>query len=70
MTEMIYMPLLDEGTSVWRPVQAERLDDGTFKVLGEVPDEEIWQFPPGSVVQCREHVFSGGHRALAAYELK
>lgn len=70
MAQTIYMPLIDEGTDVWRPVQAEPVEGGLFRVLGEVPEEEIWEFPPGTVVRCREQLFSGGRRSLAAYATK
>jgi len=37
-SETIHISLLGEGTPVWRPVPAEQLLDGTFRILGEVPD--------------------------------
>lgn len=40
MPETIYMPLVDEGSDAWRPVDAERRPDGSFQVLGSVPDGE------------------------------
>ena len=67
MAQTICMPLLQEGTDVWRPVQAEPLGGELFRVLGEVPEEEMWKFPPGTIVLCREQVFDGGRRDLAAY---
>ena len=67
MTQTIYMPLLNEGTEVWRPVQAEPLGGDLFRVLGKGPDLEVWQFPPGTVVRCRERLFNGSHAGLAAY---
>jgi hypothetical protein len=39
-SEMIYVALLNEGIAVWRPVAAERLPDGTFRIMAEMPDEE------------------------------
>jgi hypothetical protein len=52
-SQTIYMALLDEGVDVWRPVQVERLESGRYLVLGPVPDDEKWEFPPGSIV-CLE----------------
>jgi len=52
----IYIPLLNEGTKVCRPTKALRLGDMRFKVLATPdysPDAEEWEFPPGSVVDCR-----------------
>lgn len=50
----IYIRLLDEGTEVLRPTEAEELADGLFKVLPTPdydPDDEHWEFRPGSIVQ-------------------
>ncbi len=66
LSETIYVPLLNEGTPVWRPVAAERLRDGTFRILTEMPDDEEWAFKPGETVAVRMHTFSGGKIGLAA----
>ena len=65
MAEIILMPLIDEGTEVWRPVEAEPVGDGAWRVLGPVPYGETWAFAPGTVVRCerRNH---GGEIVLAA----
>ena len=50
----IYIRLLDEGTEVFRRTEAEELDNGLFKLLpapGYDPDDEHWEFTPGSVVR-------------------
>jgi len=67
-TVEIYVALLDEGTSVWRPVQAKPLGDSAYEILGVVPEEETWEFKPGTTVRCKEQVFSSGARGLVAYE--
>jgi hypothetical protein len=70
-TERIYIPLLDEGVDVWRPAEAERLADGSYRVLPTPnynPDDETWKFPPGSRVVCESKQLSGG-RVLAAVRL-
>jgi hypothetical protein len=64
----IYMPLLDEGTDVWRPVEAVREGDG-YLVLGPMPSEETWKFAPGTVVRCEFRVFSDGTRDLVAVDI-
>lgn len=65
----VYMELVGEGVAVWRPVEAERREDGLFRILSSPPDEtETWMFPPGSVVRCEEKTFSGGSKGLAACE--
>jgi hypothetical protein len=65
-TKIIYMGLLDEGTSVWRPVQAEMLGDNRYRVLGPVPDDEVWEFPPGAIVGGQIKTLYDGHEALVA----
>ena len=52
--ETVYLELFGEGTRVFRPVLAERLPDGTFRILEEnhVPEGEKWAFYPGSTVEC------------------
>jgi len=64
----IYVPLVNEGTAVWRPVEAEQIAPHLYRLAGLVPDGESWAFQPGEVVRCREQVFSSGDRGLAAVE--
>ena len=49
----IYVRLLDEGTEVSRPVKAESVGPGLFRLLGSVPEGELWQFQPGEIVRYR-----------------
>jgi hypothetical protein len=67
----IYMPLLNEGTECWRPVSATPVEGDRYRIDEQhySRDDEEWQFPPGSLVRCRLHTFSGGERELAAFEL-
>jgi len=54
--ERIYVRLLDEGVDVWRPPEAERLDDDTMRLVLAQPkddDTEKWEFSPGDTVKCR-----------------
>ncbi len=62
----IFMPLLDEGTEVWRPVAAERLGGDRFRVLGPAPEDEQWAFPPGTVVRGLPRTFQSGSEGIAA----
>ena len=51
----IYVPLRDEGTDVVRPAEAVELGSGVYKILRPVdydPEDETWEFPPGSLVRC------------------
>lgn len=56
----IYVYLLNEGTDVWRPVQAEKLSDCLFRIVSKNPDpgDEKWQFSTGDIVKCEERQLS------------
>jgi hypothetical protein len=64
--ETVHMPLLNEGTNVWRPVSAETQDDGAFRILGPVPEGEEWAYQPGEVVKAKHHVFADGTEGFVA----
>jgi hypothetical protein len=63
------MPLLNEGTDCWRPVNAEEHAGGIFEILGIVPAGEEWQFVSGTRVRCRPKLFSDGPTSPVAFEL-
>lgn len=67
----VYIKLLNEGTPVFRPAQAERVEKDTVKLL-PVADynqrDEEWEFPPGSIVRCEGRVMDG-ENTLVAIEL-
>jgi hypothetical protein len=67
----IFVRLLDEGTEVWRPVHAEEVGPLTFHFDDQVPSEELWEFPAGSIVRCENRVLSssGPARVLVAVEI-
>jgi hypothetical protein len=62
----IYMPLLNQGTDAWRPVEAEAHADGRYTILGSVPDEEEWAFSPGSIVRGESRMMSDGQQVIVA----
>ncbi|TPK92595.1 hypothetical protein FJ548_01630 [Mesorhizobium sp. B2-4-17] len=62
----IYMPLLNEGTTVWRPVVAEKLSQDTFRVTGPMPDDEEWAFAPDAVVTVAPQRFADGRSGFVA----
>jgi hypothetical protein len=66
-TETIYMYLPDEAVDVWRPVQVEKLGADRYRILGPVPEDEVWQFPPGSIVGVHLKRIEGGDFPVAAY---
>ena len=58
----IYVSLLNEGTSVVRPTQGVKLGENVYRVLPTKdydPNNEEWEFPPGSVVECVLETRSG-----------
>jgi len=64
----VYIRLLDEGTLVFRPTQGISLGNSRFKLLPTEdydPEDEIWEFQPGSVVEC-EFRELGGEKVLVA----
>ena len=47
----VFVRLLDEGTDVWRPVDALRLGETTYRIAEQaVPEDEAWSFQPGDIV--------------------
>ncbi len=58
----VYIPLLNEGTSVVRPTQAIRLGENVYRILPTSdydPDDEEWEFPPETSVECDLETRSG-----------
>lgn len=56
----VYLPLLNEGTDCWCPVEAVGLGSGLFRIVSERPEGEEWPYLPGEVVRCRWRQFSEG----------
>jgi hypothetical protein len=63
---LIYVGLLDEGVDVWRPVEAELVRPGVYRIVGQPPEDEDWQFRPGALVTCEEQKFEDGQTGLVA----
>lgn len=66
-TNTIYVYLLDEGTDVWRPVEAQEVGNCVYKIVSvnTNPEDEEWQFKTGSIVRCRKMKLSQGERIVA-----
>lgn len=64
----IFVELLGEDTQSWRPVAAQRLGSGLFRIVGTVPEDEVWRFQPGQTVRCAEHSFADGSCGPVAVE--
>ncbi|RLC19092.1 MAG: hypothetical protein DRI57_07590 [Deltaproteobacteria bacterium] len=67
-TEVIYIPLLNEGTYVFRPAEGLHLGKSIYRILMTEeydPEDEEWEFPPETVVRC-ETEFRNGEKLLVA----
>jgi len=54
-TVEVCVRLLEEGTETCRPTQAIPLGNDLYKLLPTPkynPEDEIWEFLPGTVVRC------------------
>lgn len=70
MERTIYIQLLNEGSIAYRPVPALQIENNIYKVLGfEIydPEDEEWEFLPGSYVLVEEQN-KGGKRVLVAIQ--
>ena len=67
------MPLLNEGTEVYRPVLSVLIEDNIYKIVGieskdNIDDlDEDWMFPVNSIVKCK-YIIRNGENFLVAYE--
>ena len=65
MTTTIYVKLMDEGTDVWRPVDAKKVSDDLFRLVGKNDESEMWEFPSGSIVRVEKRTLSSGSEVVA-----
>lgn len=64
---VVQMPLLEEGTRVWRPVSCRSLGGELFVVDAQpIPATEQWMFVPGQVIRSEARQFSSGEVLLEA----
>lgn len=71
MTREIYIQLLNEGTKVYRPVNSEQIGENVFIVGGfdlYDPEDELWEFSPGTVVLVSEKNLEGDFVLVAIKE--
>ena len=64
----IFVRLLDEGTEVSRPTEALDLGNGLLKLLPTPdydPEDETWEFQPGSIVRGQKRHGRSGEHLLA-----
>jgi hypothetical protein len=54
---IIHVRLLEEGASTTRPTEALKIEDGKYKILPTKdydPEDEVWEFVPGSIVSAKK----------------
>ena len=67
----IYIQLLGEGTKVYRPVPAIKIDNDIFKIGGDGihdPEDEEWEFKPGTIVIVERKKLEGKNVLVAIKE--
>lgn len=70
-TLLIYVRLPEEETPTSRPTQATILDDGLYELLPASdydPEDEVWEFLPGTVVRAEKTQTANGKEILLAVE--
>jgi len=74
-TEKIYVQLLD-GTTVWVPIKAKKIDGLRFKILEGDKYLDTVDFPlhlfefwPGDIVELKPHTFTDGQSGQVASTL-
>ena len=68
MEKIIYIQLLDEGTIAYRPVPAREIENNIYEMGGYDiydPEDEVWEFLPGTYVLVEEQ-YRGGKKLLVA----
>ena len=65
--DKIYIKLLDDGVDSWRPTFGEKIQEKIYKVLSTEdydPNDEEWEFVPGTIVRCELHEKSLGNKTI------
>ncbi len=68
----IYIMLLGDEEGTLRPTQAIPLSNGLYKILPTSnydPEDEIWEFLPGSIVKCEKRTYRGNDYLLAVEKI-
>lgn len=67
-TRLVYVRLLNEGTVVYRPAEAVFVDVGAARLVAPAdydPEDEDWEFKPGTVVRIERRVLQGKEEGVA-----
>ena len=69
----IYVNVLNEGVFVVRPADAIEISPNVYRILESNiynPEDEDWEFLPGTTVECREELREGKKILVAKKEIK
>ena len=67
-SDTIYVQLMNEGVTTYRPAPAVLLSEDPARLLMHPdydPRDEEWEFQPGSLVRTERKVLSGGEVTVA-----
>jgi hypothetical protein len=64
-TTTIYIPILNEGIDLWRPVEAVRVTELGYMITETPPPHEGWIFQPGHILRCEKRELGGQENLLA-----
>jgi hypothetical protein len=66
----IYIAIMGEGVDMWRPVDADDLGNGTYRIVSINPDPntERWRFETGDIVRVGRRRFADGTIGVVAVE--
>jgi len=68
-TRLVYVRLLNEGTVVYRPAEAVVVGEGRARLVAPQdydPEDEEWEFKPGSIVRLEVRLLEGEEVSVAA----
>jgi hypothetical protein len=55
----LYLKLRNEGTDVWRPVEAEPVAANLYRILSHPVEHEDWPVTQNEIVECENQILSG-----------
>lgn len=62
MHQIVYVKLLDDGVSAYRPVPASQVEGDIYSIGGQDiydEDDENWEFQPGMQVRVESKLLEG-----------
>jgi hypothetical protein len=64
----IFVRLMGEQMEIWRPVEAVKIDQETYRIISPNPEPKVekWQFNRDDMVSCQTKTFSDGTSGLIA----